>query len=67
MKVPVECIRLGEQVELCLGDLLIPGTDGIATISSVHDAAIKFANKSRVPLMKVVAEDADKQLLVELV
>jgi hypothetical protein len=67
MKIPVDRIKLVEDAELGLGDLLIPGIDGAATISSIHDAAIKFANKSRVPLMKVVAEDADKQILVEIV
>jgi hypothetical protein len=67
MKVPMENVKIPDGIELGLGELLIPGVDGFATISSVHDAAIKFANKSRVPLMKVIGEDADKALLVEIV
>lgn len=52
---------------IALGDLLIPGANGIPTISSAHDAAVKFAIRSRSPLMKIISDTADGMLLVEIV
>ena len=58
----------GESEEgIALGDLLIPGANGLPTISSAHDAAVKFAIRSRAPLMKVISDTADGMLLVEIV
>ena len=67
MKIPIDSVKNITGDELLLGELLIPGPNGYPTISSVHDAAIKFANKSRVPLMKIVADTADRCLIIEVI
>ena len=67
MKIAIESVKNITGDELLLGELLIPGPNGYPTISSVHDAAIKFANKSRVPLMKIVADTVDRCLIIEVV